>query len=171
LVFVLACGSLGLIGLSRFLQCSVSFFCSHPFSGLCRVRFGRTSRRSHRKTLFIPKQERAFTHSISLLSIPFIHFRPCFPCKKNYTTRQKNAPALRVPRRQPQPSFRYATLRTIRVCHPRSTRSRLAPLHYAGKKSLRFAPLIFYPLRFGSRLFYLRCFCATPRQPPTTHPF
>jgi hypothetical protein len=31
---VLACGSLGLIGLSRFLQCFVSFFCSHPFSAI-----------------------------------------------------------------------------------------------------------------------------------------
>jgi len=57
LIVVLACGSLGLIGLSRFLQCSVSFFLPQPFfSGCGRVCYGRTSRRSHHHP-FLPKQE------------------------------------------------------------------------------------------------------------------
>jgi len=37
LIVVLACGSLGLIGLSRFLQCSVSFFLPQPFLAVFAV--------------------------------------------------------------------------------------------------------------------------------------
>jgi hypothetical protein len=91
-----------------------------------------------------------------------------FPAKKlHFTAKTCASPA--ASGRQPQPSFRCATLRAICVCHPRSTRRRLAPLHSTGKKSLRYTPPIFYLFRSGSRLFYLRCFVLRPRTAPD-HP-
>ena len=100
---MLACGSLGLIGLSRFLLCSVSFFCysfqrswSCSFQSLRRLR----SFHSHHHT-FYTRQAQSFIHSISLRSISFIHSCPCFSRKKNFTARQKIAPALRQSRRRP----------------------------------------------------------------------
>jgi hypothetical protein len=55
LIVVLACGSLGLIGLSRFLQCSVSFFCSHPFLAVVVVFI--PLHYIHTTTHCLPKQE------------------------------------------------------------------------------------------------------------------
>jgi hypothetical protein len=107
-------------------------------------------------------------HSTSSIAF-FRRAGTCLARKKTSLHGKKNAPALRVPRRQPQPSFRYATLRAIRGCHPRSTRRQLAPLHYAGKNHSATLRRFFYLLRSGSRLFYLRCFLpphANPR-PPT----
>jgi hypothetical protein len=94
LVVVLACGSLGLIGLSRFLHCSVPFFCPAFFSGLCRVSF-RSFRKlhSHRKTFFYPKQEcrLSVVHSFIPQATFFHSFKSAhLPCpQKNSTAQQK----------------------------------------------------------------------------------
>lgn len=60
---MLACWSFGLIGLSQFLQCSVSFFFSTLFSGLCRVLSLHSATlhcvQSHRKTFYIPSKSAA----------------------------------------------------------------------------------------------------------------
>ena len=150
-----------------------SVFLPHPFSGLCRVPFGHSaalhSRRSHRKTMFSQSKRAAFHSFISFRKLHFIHsFKSphlLFP-QKNCTSRQKTAPALRQSRRQTQPSFRCAALRAIRVCHPRSTRRRLAPLHCAGKKitSLRYADFLPAPFRLKAVLPAL--FCAAPAHSP-----
>jgi hypothetical protein len=139
--------------------------CSHSFVSSATLQ-------SHHHELFTQASVTAFSRSFRFAG--YTSFAPSSrtlaqPRKKLHYA-QKIAPALRVPRSQPQPSFRFAALRAIRVCHPRSTRRRLAPLHSAGKKSLRYAPPIFYPLRSGSRLFYLHWFSLRPRQPLTTHP-
>ncbi len=138
-MFVLACGSLGLIGLSRFLLCSVSFFAPKPFfSGLCRVRSGRTFRRSHRKKLSNPSKR---SHSLTPFRCSaFRSFIPAlaFPAKKlHYTAKNRASPA--VNRRQPQPSLNRCGLSVSATLAPLAVGSRLnaatkkctaIPLHY-----------------------------------------
>jgi hypothetical protein len=71
-------------------------------------------------------------HSTSSISF-FRRVSPC-PClQKNSTAQQKNAPALRVPRGQPQPSFRFATLRAIQRLPP-SLHSQSARALCSGQK-------------------------------------
>jgi len=170
LIVVLACGSLGLIGLSRFLQCSVSFFLPQPFLAVFAV-----------FALVVPPDAHTAKHCLSQASVPsFIRsFRKlhsllqaatlAFPAKKLHFT-AKNAPALPLRGRQSQPSFRYAPLRAICVCHPRSTRSRLAPLHSAGKKSLRYRSADFLPAPFRLKAVLpalFLCYTRANPRPPT----
>ncbi|MDR1698343.1 MAG: hypothetical protein LBR75_00760, partial [Prevotellaceae bacterium] len=107
---------------------------------------------------FIPFRRLHFIHSFKP--------HPCHSPQKNSTAQQKDAPALRVPRRQPQPSLRCG-LPASATLAPLAVGSRLSTTQ--AKKSLRYAPQIFYLLRFGSGLFYLRCFGATPTPSPD-HP-
>jgi hypothetical protein len=95
---------------------------------------------------------------------------PHLPCPKKTSLRGKNRASPAVNGRQPQPSFRYAPLRAIRVCHPRSTRRRLAPLHYASKKSLRYHFADFLLASFRLKAVLPALFLLRPRQPPTPHP-
>jgi hypothetical protein len=87
------------------------------FSGLCRVRFGRSATlHSHRKTLFIPSKRAAFHSFFSLRKLHFIHSLQvaslAFPAKKlHYTAKNRASPA--ASRKQSQPSFRYAPFRCI----------------------------------------------------------
>ena len=141
------------------------------FSGCSRVRFGRASRRSHHYTFFYPSKSR------SASIIPFHKFHFILSAYRHLPTRKKTSLHGKKPAspavngRHPQPLFRFTTLRAICVCHPRSTRRRLAPnaanqkMHYI-TLSLHFTA--FLVLR--SRLLYLRCFLLRPHQPPTTHP-
>ncbi len=78
-------------------------------------------------------------HSLHFALLHFIHsFLPLlFPQKKLHCTAKNRA----TPAAKPWAS---GTLRVISVRHPRSTRSRLAPLHYAGKKLLRYCSAYFY---------------------------
>jgi len=73
-----------------------SVFLPTLFSGFCRVRFGRTSRHSHRKALFIPSKSRYYlNHSIPQAPLrSFVRVGTCSTRKKNYTSQQKVAPAL-----------------------------------------------------------------------------
>ena len=167
-MFLLACGSLGLIGLSRFLLCSVSFFCPNPFQRLRSCSFRYTpftppriinpSKRSHS---FTPFRKHFIT---------FFHSRPCFSCKKT-SLHAKN-------RASPACSTLAATalipLCFIAgyLCLPPSLHSQSARLlMQQPKNALHSATLhcaAFLVLRSG--LFYLRCFVATPTPTPTTHP-
>jgi hypothetical protein len=123
--------------------------------------------------LFDPSKSRP----ASIISFHKFHFilsacrhLPC-PAQKNSTAQQKNAPALRVPRRQPQPSFRFATLRAIQRLPPslHSQSARASPLRRQ-KNHSAIAPLIFLPAPFRLKaalpaLFWLRP-RTTPDHPP-----
>ena len=103
LIVVLACWSFGLIGLSQFLQCSVSFFCPNPFQRSLPCSFWSCLPTLTPQNIFYPKQEcrRSFLKLHSTSSISFAHSVPHLPNpQKNYTTRQK----LRQPCRKRQPS-------------------------------------------------------------------
>ena len=95
---VLACGSLGLIRLSRFLHCSVSFFLPQPFLAVVVVFLSVVPQAALLAVtpprIFYPSKRKSFFHCISLRCISFIHSCPCPTRKKNYTTQQKFAPAL-----------------------------------------------------------------------------
>jgi hypothetical protein len=116
-----------------------SVFLSTLFSGLCRVSF-RSFRKlhflhSHRKTLFNPSKSAAFQsfiHSASYIPSLLQVGSLALPEKKLHCT-AKNAPALRVPRRQPQPSFRFAPLRAIQRLPP-SLHSQSARALCSGQK-------------------------------------
>jgi hypothetical protein len=129
-------------------------------------------RSNHTTTIFFTQARVAdwVCEPFRFAPLPLTHpTRHTCPARKKTALHGKKRASPAVNGRQPHPSCRYAPLRAICVCHPRSTRSRLAPLHYAGKKSLRYRYANFYLLRSGSGLFYLRCFCytrANPR-PPT----
>lgn len=169
---MLACWSFGLIGLSRFLQCSVSFFLPHPLIGLCRVRFGRTSRHSHRKILFKPKQEsrRSF-----VLYIPQVPFRSLFPVAtlaqpaKKTTLHSKKS---RQPCRKRQPSAALISLSLhcgLPAAAALSPLATASPLPQSAVQKLRYASHFVQLLSVGSRLLYLLCFSLRPRTAPD-HP-
>jgi hypothetical protein len=95
LIVVLACGSLGLIGLSRFLQCFVSFFCPALFYGCGRVHSAIAPVTPPR--FFYP----ARVAGLSVWTVPLRSTSintsnpPHLPCpQKNFTARQKSRPAL-----------------------------------------------------------------------------
>ena len=91
LIVVLACGSLGLIGLSRFLQCSVSFFCPALYYGCGRVH--SASLQSHHHDFLTQAREPSFIRSLRFASYTtFTHSsrHTCPARKKNYTARQKS---------------------------------------------------------------------------------
>ena len=104
---MLACWSFGLIGLSQFLQCSVSFFCPNPFQRSLPCSFSpfryATLCSITPQNILYPKQEchRSFRKLHSTSSIAFAHsVATLAQPAKNYTTRQK----LRQPCRKRQPS-------------------------------------------------------------------
>ena len=138
LIVVLACGSLGLIGLSRFLQCSVPFF-SPPFSAVFAV-FVTVAPQAPLlpltpQNIFYSKQEPPrLNHSISQATFHSFGVSALALSAKKTPLHGKNRASPAASGRQPQPSFRYAALWAICGCHPRSTRRRLAPLHSASKK-------------------------------------
>jgi hypothetical protein len=132
------------------------------------------SLRSNRTTtIFSPKQEwrACLCEPFRFAPLPLTHpTPPTCPARKKTTLRGKNRANPAVNGRQPQPSFRYAPLRAICVCHPRSTRRRLAPLNYAGKKSLRYRSANFLPAPFRLKaalpaLFL--CYARANPRPPT----
>jgi hypothetical protein len=101
-------------------------------------------------------QARAVIHSLHFAALHSVHyFLPLLSPQKNSTTRQKTR----------QPCVFHVGNRS-----PRSTRSRLAPLHYAGKKSLRYHSADFSPAPFRFKVVLPALFWLRPHQPPTTHP-
>jgi hypothetical protein len=172
---MLACGSLGLIGLSRFLHYSVSFFLPQPFLAVVVV-FAlviplHSISTTHTTTSCLPKQAQSFPHSIALRSFSFHHFRPCPAPQKNFTTRKKTRQpcVFHVTSRSPHSASLHSGL--SRVCHPRSTRRRLAPLHYAGKKITPLSLRQFFTCSVPAQgCFTCVVFVLHPRQPPTTPP-
>ena len=91
-VFVLACGSLGLIGLSRFLQCSVSFFAPNPFSAVFAVFAPVVPSATHTAKSYLT-QASAVILSLHFAALHFVlSFPPLLSPQKNYTSRQKITP-------------------------------------------------------------------------------
>jgi len=92
-----------------------------------------------------------------------------FPAKKNYTSQQKTRQPCRyaVGSRSPHSATLHCGLSASATLAPLAVGSRLSTPQ--AKNHSAIAPLIFYLLRFGSRLLYLRCFCATPAPTPD-HP-
>ena len=90
------------------------------------------------------------------LTVQSLHFSslPHFVQPLLFPTHSLPKQKLRQPCRIRQPSAALI-LRAVCCQRPCSTRSRLAPLHYAGKKQLRYCSACFLPLRSGSRLLYL----------------
>jgi len=87
-----------------------------------------------------------------LLCSPAAHRRPCLPCGQNCGL---TASCALLSLRQ--------TPRGRAVRYSQSARA-------SQLRRQKIAPLIFYLLRFGSRLLYLRCFCATPTPTPDRPP-
>lgn len=152
-------GRCGLIGLSQFLW---SLPC-----GFCRVRSvipQATFLHSHRNAT-----TRKSCPSI-VRFIPFHYLIPSSPCLFQ-RTRSRNK-KLRQPCRIRQPSAALI-LRAVCCQRPCSTRSRLAPLHYAGKKTTPLSLRLFFTCSVPAQGCFTcsrfkSCFART--QPPTTHP-
>jgi len=171
LIVVLACGSLGLIGLSRFLQCSVSFFLLPTLLAVFAVFALVVPPDAHTaKHCLYPSKSRpaskiTFHKLHSILSAGWHLLSP----QKNYTTQQKTRQpcVFHVGSRSPHSATLHCGLSASATLAPLAVGSRLSTTQ--AKNHSAIAPLIFYPLRSGSRLFYLRCFCAAPAPTPD-HP-
>jgi hypothetical protein len=136
-VFLLACGSLGLIGLTRFLLVTFRFL---PTLSAVVVVFIPLTLHSHHHEFLT--QASAVIHSLHSAKLHFVHYFPplLFPQKNSLLSKKSRQPCGKaVGSRSP-----HSIVRAIRACHPRSTRSRLAPLHSAGKKLLRYRSANFY---------------------------
>jgi hypothetical protein len=175
-VFVLACGSLGLIGLSRFLQCSVPFFCP-PFSAVFAV-FALVI-----PLRYIPAAHTAKQRLSQAREPPFIRsfrfvnctsFTPssrltCFSRKKTplHSKKTRQPCVFHVGSRSPHSATLHCGLSASATLAPLAGGSRLYTTQ--AKKSLHCVTLIFYLFRSGSRLFYLRvlCYAHTSPRPPT----
>lgn len=137
---MLACGSLGLIGLSQFLQFTV--FGSQPISAVFAV-FVRS---------FLPAltPQGIFIPSKSCLSFTSFRFSPLrsFVPALAFPPKHLQAKNSASPAAKPLAVEALTTFRATLVCHPRSTRSRLAPLHYAGKKTTPLLLRLFFTASF-----------------------
>lgn len=165
LIVVLACGSLGLIGLSRFLQCSVPFFCP-PFSAVFAVFALVVPLRSipavHTAKHCLSQAKAVIPSLHSAGYIPFFHSGTCFARKKNYTSRQKIAPALPFHGRRPQPPLRYGYL-----CPPPSLHSQTARASPLRSKKITPLPLRkFFTASFRLKAVLPALFYATPTHSP-----
>ncbi|MDR1761090.1 MAG: hypothetical protein LBR55_01425, partial [Bacteroidales bacterium] len=91
------------------------------------------------------------------------------PRKKNYTSRKKTRQpcVYHVASRSPHSATLHCGLSASATLAPLADGSRLSTTQAKNQRSG--SGVIFCPLRFGSRLFYLRCFCATPTPTPD-HP-
>ena len=154
-----------------FLHCSVPFFYPTLFFGCGRVRFFRTSIRSHHHELY--KKPSKSSHSLAHYVRPSLHSltHSCTcPAHKKTTLRGKNIRqpcVFNVGSQRPH----YATLRSGFLYLPPSLHSqRLAPLPRSSGQILRCATQFAHLLSVGSGLLYLLCFCFAHAQPPTTHP-
>lgn len=138
---MLACWSFGLIGLSQFLQRSVSFFCPNPFLRSLPCSFSPFRYAALRsitpQNILYPKQEcrHSFRKLHSINSIPFAHSVATLaqPAKKT-TLHSKNSASPAVNGSRPQPSFRYRYIPGYLLPPPSLHSQRLAPLPTASKK-------------------------------------
>ncbi|MDR1679221.1 MAG: hypothetical protein LBR81_05515 [Prevotellaceae bacterium] len=122
---MLACGSLGLIGLSRFLLCSVSFFAPNPFSAVFAVFAPVVPPATHTAKSYLT-QASTVIHSLHYAALhSILSFLPLpDPAKKlHFTAKNRASPA--VNRRQPQPSFHYHSIAGY-PCLPPSLHSQSA---------------------------------------------
>ncbi len=169
LIVVLACWSFGLIGLSQFLQCSVSFFCPNPFQRSLPCSFWSCLPTLTPQNILYPKQEcrRSFRKLHSTSSISFAHSVATLaqPTKKT-TLHSKNSASPAVNGSRPQPSFRYRYIPGYLLPPPSLHSQRLAPLPTSSKKitPLRSANFLLASGRLRAALPTL--FSASPTHSP-----